>query len=79
MKGHVVVNNNALLGPNIITEEQENISSELNISRVSAKPPAVRKDFCPLALLLLPNPSSCDGSQTNSENGMFGNSAWHLC
>jgi hypothetical protein len=56
-----------------------NIILQPNISRVSAEPPAVRKDFFLSTLSLLPSPSSRDSVKTNCENRMFGNSFWHLC
>jgi hypothetical protein len=48
---NITINYNVLLGPNVITEEQRNVSSELNVSRLSAEPPAVRKDFLSLSPL----------------------------
>ena len=38
---------------------------------LSAEPPAVKKDFCPSTLCLVPRPSSCDNFKTNCENGML--------
>jgi hypothetical protein len=68
-----VSNYNALLGPKITSEEKRNVSIDPNFSRVSAEPPAVRKDFCPSALVLLSSHSSCDSFLTNCKNRIFGN------